>query len=118
MGNQILQHEEFGVAPEVFEQSEKVAVPRQRLIKRAALAEIVPADTLEREIEPVGDLPIAPALAVNGPLAVYAVPRKNHHAADRVADRPERFVLFLGEQFGDVSHGIPPRKRGDDRVAR
>jgi len=60
--DQVLQHEEFDIPPEVREQLEKVAVPRQRLIKRAAPAEIVPADTLQREIEPVGDLPLHPRL--------------------------------------------------------
>jgi hypothetical protein len=117
VGDLVLQHEEFDVPPEVLEQREKVAVPRQRLTEWAALAEVVPADALEREIEPVRDLPIEPAGAVDGLLAIDPVPRKDHHAADRVADRPERFVLFLGEQLGDAPQRIPPPERGDDRVA-
>ena len=60
-GDQVLQHEEFDVPPEVLEQREKIAVPRQRLTEWAALNEVVPADALEREIEPVRDLPTEPA---------------------------------------------------------
>src|SRR2546426_717338 len=33
-------------------------------------AEVVPTDALEREIEPVGDLPVEPAGTVNGLLAI------------------------------------------------
>jgi hypothetical protein len=44
-------------------------------------------------------------------------PGKDHHAADRVADFPESFVLFLGEQLDDAPQRIPPRERGDDRIA-
>lgn len=117
MGDQVLQHEEFDVPPEVGEQLEKVAVPRQRFIKRATPSEVMPADTLERQIETVADLPIAPAGGIDGLLAIDPVPQKDHHAADGVADRPERFVLFLSEQFGDALDRLPPRKRGDDRVA-
>ena len=41
-----------------------------------------PKSNGEREIEPVGDLPIAPAGAVDGHLAIDPVPRKDNHAAD------------------------------------
>ena len=116
-GDQVLQHEEFDVAAKVLEQREKVTVPRQRLTEWAALDEVVPADALEREIEPVRDLSIEPAGAVYGRLAIDPVPRKDHHAADRVANCPERFVLFLGKQLGDAPQRKPPRERGDDRVA-
>jgi hypothetical protein len=75
------------------------------------------ADALEREIEPVRDLAIEPASAVDGLFTIEPVPRKDHHAADRVADRPKRFVLFLGEQLGNAPHSVPPRERGDDGVA-
>jgi hypothetical protein len=44
-GDQVLQHEEFDVAPEVLEQREKVAVPRQRLTEWAVLDDVVPALT-------------------------------------------------------------------------
>ena len=86
-----------------FEQREKATVPRQRLTEWAALAEVVPTDTLQREIEPVRDLLIEPTSAVDGQLTIEPVPRKNHHAADRVADGPERLVLFLGERPGNAS---------------
>ena len=78
VGDQILQHKEFDVPPEVLEQCEKVAVPRQRLTEWAAVVQIVPADALERVIEPVRDLPIEPAGAVDGLLAIDPVPRKDH----------------------------------------
>lgn len=77
----------------------------------------MPADALEREIEPVRDLPIEPAGAVDRLLAMDPVPRKDHHAADRVTARPERFVLFLGEQLRNAPQRIPPRERGDNGVA-
>ena len=80
-------------------------------------AEVVPSDALEREIEPVRDLPEAPAGLVDGPLAVDPVAREDHHAADRVADGHERFVLFLGKQLGMCLSESPPRERRDDRVA-
>ncbi len=77
----------------------------------------MPPDALQREIEPVRDLPIEAPSAVDGLLAIDPVPRKDHHATNRVADPPERFVLFLSEQRGDVSHRIPPRERRDDGIA-
>ena len=46
--NQVLQHEEVDVPPEVLEQREKVAVPRQRFTEWAEQGEVVPADALER----------------------------------------------------------------------
>jgi hypothetical protein len=55
----------------------------------------------EREIEPVCDLPIGSAGALDGLLAINPVPGKDHHSTDRVPDGPERFVLFLGDQLGD-----------------
>jgi hypothetical protein len=78
---------------------------------------IVPTNALEHEIEPVRDLPIAPASAVDRHLAIDPVPREHHHPADRVADCPERFVFFLGEQPGDAPHRNPSRERGNDCVA-
>ena len=51
-GDEVLQHKEFDVTSEVVEQCEKVAVSDQRLTEWAALAEVVPADAFEREIEP------------------------------------------------------------------
>jgi hypothetical protein len=42
-------------------------------------AEVVPADTLEREIEPVGDPSIEPGGSVDGLLAIDPVARKDHH---------------------------------------
>ena len=113
----ILQHEEFDVPAEVLEQREEVAVPRQRVTEWAGLAEVMPADALEREIEPVRDLPIEPAGAVDGLFAIDPVPRKDHRPGDRVADRLERFVLSLGEQLGNAPHRNPLRERGDDGVA-
>src|SRR4051794_34936924 len=62
-------------------------------------------------------LPIAPASAVDGHLAIYSVPREHHHPTNRIADCPERFVLFLGELLGNVPQRNPPRERGNDCVA-
>ena len=104
VSDQVLQHEEIDVPVEVSEQPEEVPVPGQRLPEWAALAEIVSADALEREVEPVCDLPVEPACAVDGLLAIDLVARKDHHPADRVADPPERFVLFISGQLGDARH--------------
>lgn len=119
IGDQVLQHEEFDVPPEVLEQCEKVAVSRQGLTEWAELAEVVPADALEREIEPVRDLRVQPAGDIDGQLTIDLFPRKDHHAADRVADRHELFVLFLGEQLFDEPQRrpSPPRERLHNRIA-
>src|ERR1700742_487420 len=86
VGHQVLQHEKLNVPPEVLEQREKVTIPRQRFTEGAALTDVVAADALEREIKPVRDLAIEPASAVDGLFTIEPVPRKDHHAADRVAD--------------------------------
>jgi hypothetical protein len=97
--DQILQHEKFDIPPEVLEQHKKITVPRQRLPEWAALDEIVPADALEREIEPVRDFPIKPAGTVDGLVAIDPVPWKDHRAADRVfirdANIPHRLTVPL-----------------------
>jgi hypothetical protein len=42
---------------------------------------------------------------------------ETHHAADPVTDRPERFVLFLGEQLSDVPHQMPLREHCNHGLA-
>ena len=74
-------------------------------------------DALKCEVEPVRDLPEAPAGLVDGPLAVDPVTREDHHAADGVGDGHERFVVFVGVELGMHFGESPPRERGDDRVA-
>ncbi len=59
------------------------------------------------KIEPVCNLPVEPAGAVNCLLAINPVPGKNDHAADRVAYCPERFVLFLSKQLRDPLQSKP-----------
>lgn len=54
---------------------------------------------------------------VDGPLAIDPDPRKDHHAADRVADGLEPFILFLGAELGRLRSESPSRERGDSRVA-
>ena len=51
ISDQVLQHEEFDISPEVLEQCEKVAVSRQRLTEWAELAEVVPTDALKRGLQ-------------------------------------------------------------------
>jgi hypothetical protein len=46
------------------------------------------ADALERQIESVGNTPVEPPGHVDGQFAIGLVPGKDHHAADRGADRP------------------------------
>ena len=81
------------------------------------LADVVPTDALEREVESIPDLPVASAGAVDGLLTIDLVPRKDQHAADGVAECSERFVFFLAEQLRDVLQSRPPRIRVSDRVA-
>jgi hypothetical protein len=63
--DQIMQQEEVDVSSKALEQSEELSIPRQRLTEWTALAQVVPANTFEREIEPVGDLVVERA-AIDG----------------------------------------------------
>ena len=54
--DRVLQVEEVHVAREVAEQAEEVCVQGERVAQRAGLLEVVPADALQRQIEPVLDL--------------------------------------------------------------
>lgn len=60
--DRVLQVEEVDVAREVAEQSEEVRVQGERVARRAGLVEVVPADVLQRQIEPVLDLRWHPRL--------------------------------------------------------
>lgn len=55
------------------------------------------ADELHGEIEPVPDARVTAPRLVDRHLLVDSVPREDHHAADGVAERPERLVVYLGE---------------------
>ena len=66
----VLQVEEVYVAREVAEQSEEVCVPGERVAQRAGLVKVVPADALQRQIEPVLDPrwhPRAPLIVILRP---------------------------------------------------
>ena len=101
--------EELDVAREVAEQSEEVWVQCEGVAQRAGLIKVVPADALERQIEPVLDLPVASAPLVDRHLAIDAIGRKDHHPADRVADAHKLFALNFRDLIDD---GRQPRKLG------
>src|SRR5665648_1106447 len=111
--DEVLQQEEVHVAVEVLEQREEVAVAPKGLAERAVLGAVVPADALERQVEPVGDLPVQATGSVDGRLTVDPVAREDHHSADRVADGGERLDLSLCELLDDGLHRGPPRERRD-----
>src|SRR5262245_33517682 len=100
--NQVLQVEEVHVAREVAEQSEEVCVPGERFAQWAGLAEVMPADALQRQIETVPDPWMASTRAVDRHLAVDLVARPDHHPADRVTDALER----LGFRFRDLTDDL------------
>ena len=89
----------------------------ERILEGTVLANIVPKDALEREVESILDLPVASAGTVDGLLTIDPVPRKYQHAADGVAECSERFVFFLAEQPRDALQCRPPRISVSDRVA-
>lgn len=101
--DQVLQHEEVYVPAEALEQREELAIPRQRLTEWAALLQVVPTNALQREIKSIRDPSVEPAGTVDGLLAVDPVSRKNHHAANSIADCAEGLVLFLRKEMSDVS---------------
>ena len=90
-------HEEVDVSSKTLEQSKELSIPRQRFTQWTALAQVVPANTLEREIEPVRDLPVESAGGINSLLSVNLISWENDHAADSVADPTEDFVFFHRE---------------------
>src|SRR6185369_12185178 len=89
--DEVLQQEEVHVAPEALEQCEEVTVPLQCVAQPAGVVQalVVSSNALECEVEPVRDLPEAPAGLVDSPLALDLVARKDHHSGDRVADGHE-----------------------------
>jgi len=111
--DQIMQQEEVDVSSKALEQSEEISIARQRVTEWiaqqvtewiaqrvtewTALAQVVPANTLEREIEPVPDLRVPSASAVDGSLSVDSICWENYPGADGGADPAEVFVFFLRE---------------------
>jgi hypothetical protein len=91
-----MQQEEVDVSSKALEQSEEISIPRQRVTKWTALAQVVLANTLEREIEPVRDLRVASAGSVNSLLSVNSISWEYHHGADSGADLAEVFVFSAG----------------------
>jgi hypothetical protein len=61
----------------------------------------MPPNELNREIEPILDSRMKPACTIDGLLAADAVSRKQHHAANRVADSQESGHL-AGDLLNDV----------------
>lgn len=100
--HQVLQVEEVHVAGEVAEESEEVCVPRERGAQRAGLAKVMPADALQRQIEPVLDLRMASTRLINCHLATDPIDREDHRPADRVAEALKRFAVLIRDLIDDV----------------
>ena len=86
-----MQQEEVDVSSKALEQSEEISIPRQRVTEWiaqrvtewTAFVRVVPANTLEREIEPVPNLQVPSAGTVGGLLSIDSICWENYPGAMR-----------------------------------
>ena len=96
--DQVLQVEKVHVAREVAKQSEEVGYRAIASLSRPGglVAKVMPADALQRQIEPVPDPPIQSTRFVDRHPAIDLIGWKHDHPADRVADAQELFGVLFG----------------------
>src|SRR5210317_141012 len=73
--NQVLQQEEFHVAPEVTKQIEEICVSCERVTQRTIFLSVVPPNALHGQVKPVLDPGMEATRAVDCHLAADAVAR-------------------------------------------
>lgn len=78
----------------------KISVAQKRIGEWAILTAIVSTDALESEVHTVSNLTIETTRTVDRQLAIDAVARKEHHAANGIAESLE-ILVFLRRKFID-----------------
>lgn len=93
-GYKILQQKKVDVATEIGKKGKKVSVSCQNITERTIFTTVKPANALHSEIEAILDQGVKTLSPVDRHLAVNAIAREKHHAADGIA-KAQKFSLLV-----------------------
>lgn len=115
--DQVVQQKILDIAFEIFKQRKERRIACKSICERTVDPNVVPPDTLKRQIHPISNSSVEAPSSIDGHLSINSIGREDHHAAYCISDRLKSFAFAFGKMLDNRLGGVPASESLKNRIA-